>query len=110
MRRSGEAFRRNQEWLSEETAICACVRALPRSLPSRKRRQFEQAQFHCGKPPPAAAPRTAISIRGLQFRVYVGIDFAAKIHFFKSRGYPIHCFCSSKQFDQPHAEEVASSM
>src|SRR5713226_4472286 len=58
-RKSGLADTRNQILVSGsgENAICACVRAVPRSLPSRSRRQFAHAQFHWGKPPPAAEPR-----------------------------------------------------
>src|SRR6267378_4209245 len=58
-RKSGLAHTRNQIFASGsgENAICVCVRAAPRSAPSRSRRQFAHAQFHWGKPPPAAEPR-----------------------------------------------------
>jgi hypothetical protein len=35
-----------------------CVRAFARIVPALSPRQFEQLQFHCGKPPPAAEPST----------------------------------------------------
>lgn len=57
-RRSGEALRRNQFSGSGETAIWACVRGCDFRLPARKTLQFRQLQFHWGKPPPAAEPRT----------------------------------------------------
>ena len=56
-RKSGEAFRRNQEAPSGETASCAWVRARPRRVPPRRRLQLRQAQFHWGNPPSAAEPR-----------------------------------------------------
>jgi hypothetical protein len=37
-----------------------CVRARVRSVPDRQPAQFRQLQFHWGKPPPAADPRTRI--------------------------------------------------
>src|SRR6185369_7871075 len=39
------------------TATCVCDRARPRNVPARNAEQFAHAQFHCGKPPPAADPR-----------------------------------------------------
>ncbi len=59
-RRSGEALRRNQLDWPDETATCACVRGRPFNVPPRRALQFGQAQFHWGKPPPAAEPRTLI--------------------------------------------------
>src|SRR5450631_2041623 len=44
-------------------ATWACVRALPWKVPMRSARQFGQAQFHWGNPPPAAEPRTFTRIR-----------------------------------------------
>jgi len=58
VRRSGEAATRNQILESGEKAIWVCVRAEPRKVPLLRRRQFAQLQFHWGKPPPAAEPRT----------------------------------------------------
>jgi hypothetical protein len=40
------------------TAIDDWVRARVRIVPRRTPSQLRQLQFHCGKPPPAAAPRT----------------------------------------------------
>src|SRR5260370_35602035 len=58
-RKSGLADIRNQILASGsgENATCVCVRAVPRRLPARMARQFAHAQFHWGKPPPAAEPR-----------------------------------------------------
>src|SRR6266852_895079 len=58
-RKSGLADTRNQILASGsgENATCVCVRAVPRRLPARMARQFAHAQFHWGKPPPAAEPR-----------------------------------------------------
>jgi hypothetical protein len=42
------------------TAIEDWVRALARTVPLRTPAQLGQLQFHCGKPPPAAAPSTLI--------------------------------------------------
>src|SRR5260370_20438572 len=88
--KSGDALRRNQEASSGETASCACVRALPRNTPWRKRLQFEHPQFHWGNPPPAAAPRTLTFIQRLKFRVRVGADFAVQVDFFVLRTNPFH--------------------
>src|SRR5438067_12541050 len=58
---SGDALSRNHALpSSEETATHSCVRASTRMDPSRAPRQFLQAQFHCGQPPPAAEPSTWI--------------------------------------------------
>ena len=56
-RRSGEAPTRTQMRSSDENAICVCVRGRARSVPARSPPQLRQAQFHWGKPPPAAEPR-----------------------------------------------------
>src|SRR5260370_20754383 len=61
-RRSGEAFSRNQWEGSAETATCACVRGRAFKAPLRRPLQFGQPQFHWGKPPPAAEPRTLTRI------------------------------------------------
>src|SRR5438093_5469736 len=52
LRKSGDAFSKNQAASSELTATCSCVRARPEKVPRREDRQLGQAQFHCGKPPP----------------------------------------------------------
>src|SRR6516164_1838000 len=60
-RTSGEAFTSAQRGLSEpHTAIEDWVRACVRNVPSRTPEQLRQLQFHWGKPPPAADPRTRI--------------------------------------------------
>src|SRR5690348_5904110 len=41
---------------------CVLLRAL--RVPPRTPAQLRQLQFHCGKPPPAADPRTRIFIQG----------------------------------------------
>src|SRR5579862_1039570 len=61
-RRSGDAFRRNQLEPSGEIAAWACVRARAFMVPERTPAHWGQAQFHCGKPPPAAEPRTLTRI------------------------------------------------
>src|SRR6478736_102943 len=58
---SGEALSKNQESPSALTATDSCVRACARMLPRRTPTQFGQPQFHCGKPPPAAEPKTRIN-------------------------------------------------
>ena len=83
-------MRRNQVASSGETASCACVRALPRNTPRRKRLQFEHPQFHWGNPPPAAEPRTLTFIQRLKFGVRVGADFAVQVDFFMLRCNPFH--------------------
>ena len=57
-RRSGEAFSSTQPSPSAETASEAWLRAGAAGSPASARRQPGPAEFHCGKPPPAAAPRT----------------------------------------------------
>src|SRR5215470_1284347 len=64
VRRSGDAPSRNQTTPSGEKASCVWVRAVARREPARRPEQFRQAQFHCGKPPPAAEPRTLMCISG----------------------------------------------
>lgn len=53
---------RNQRSPSALTATQDCVRAFAFSSPARRPRQFEQLQFHCGKPPPAAVPSRRTNI------------------------------------------------
>src|SRR5580704_15876771 len=57
MRRSGDAPSKNHERPSSLRASWVCVRGLPWSVPALTALQFVQAQFHCGKAPPAAEPR-----------------------------------------------------
>src|SRR5215470_18818536 len=59
-RRSGEAPSRNHTWPSGEKANCVWDRGEAWRVPARSPEQFWQPQFHCGKPPPAAEPRTLI--------------------------------------------------
>lgn len=56
--RSGEALIKTQFSPSAVTARLACVRGRTRGSPVHAKRQTGQRQFHCGKPPPAAEPRT----------------------------------------------------
>jgi len=42
--------------MSALTAMEDCVRGVARRLPLRTPSQLRQLQFHCGNPPPAAAP------------------------------------------------------
>lgn len=51
---------RSQATPSMETAMEDWVRACAASAPERTPEQFLQLQFHWGKPPPAADPRTRI--------------------------------------------------
>src|SRR3954447_7697055 len=55
---SGEALSKNQAAPSALIATDSCVRATAASEPLRTPTQLGQPQFHCGKPPPAAEPKT----------------------------------------------------
>ncbi len=56
---SGEALNSTPSAESSgRTKIDDWVRGLHRTLPERTPAQLRQLQFHCGKPPPAAAPST----------------------------------------------------
>ncbi len=59
-RTSGEQLSRNQASPSALTAAEDWVRGLAAGSPARARAQLPQAQFHWGKPPPAADPRMMI--------------------------------------------------
>src|SRR3569833_1444697 len=60
---SGEALTKAKPAASlPHTAIGDWVRGLARRVPLRTPAQFGQLQFHCGNPPPAAAPSTLIFI------------------------------------------------
>ena len=61
-RKSGEVFNKNQVRSSLLIATWAWLRLLPEKVPARNDLQLRQLQFHCGKPPPAAEPRTLIRI------------------------------------------------
>jgi len=58
-RKSGEALIRNQFSPSALTATDACVARIS-GWSLRAAAQLAQPQFHCGTPPPAAAPNTTI--------------------------------------------------
>src|SRR5689334_1688101 len=60
---SGDALQSTQSAPSPESAIDDWVRGLARRVPLRTPSQLRQLQFHCGKPPPAAAPRTWIRMK-----------------------------------------------
>ena len=55
---SGDALNSNQSCPFEETAIEDWVLAVYPGLPARTLEQLLQLQFHWGKPPPAAEPKT----------------------------------------------------
>ena len=55
---SGEALNKTQFWASPLTVMDDWVRAVKRGLPLRQASQLGQLQFHWGKPPPAAEPKT----------------------------------------------------
>src|SRR4030095_7040833 len=57
-RMSGEALKSTQYSPSLLTAIEDWLRGRARTVPARTPAQLRQLQFHCGKPPPAAEPRT----------------------------------------------------
>ena len=57
---SGEALKRTQSGPPLETAIEDCVRRRAFMVPLRTPSQLGQLQFHWGKPPPAADPKTRI--------------------------------------------------
>jgi len=62
LRISGPALMRYQSFSLAVTASEDCNNGLSEAFPERTARQLGQAQFHCGKPPPAAAPNTLIRI------------------------------------------------
>jgi hypothetical protein len=59
---SGEALNSTHSWGVDETAMEDWVRAVALTVPLRMPAQLLQLQFHCGKPPPAAEPKTMIFI------------------------------------------------
>jgi hypothetical protein len=59
-RKSGDAFTRNHFTPSALIAVLDCVRGA--IFPARAARQFSQAQFHWGNPPPAAVPSSRTRI------------------------------------------------
>lgn len=57
---SGDALNKIQLSPSLLTAIEDWVRGVKPLTPALTFEQFEQLQFHCGNPPPAAEPKTLI--------------------------------------------------
>lgn len=61
--KSGDALINHQVLNSSESLLMAMLDCVwDRIFPSRAPTQFAQAQFHCGKPPPAPLPRIWIRI------------------------------------------------
>src|SRR6478735_2641603 len=111
---SGDALSKNQESPSALTATDSCVRASARMLPRRTPTQFGQPQFHCGKPPPAAEPKTRMNTfllpaaeaspaserqRPCDERLYsetvvvfslVRTNLCAHVDLFEARRFPVH--------------------
>jgi hypothetical protein len=96
--RSGDAFINQQLWNSFESALIAMLDCVCGSIfPARAATQFTQAQFHCGKPPPAALPRIWIRINRTYDRKFrVRSDRAGVTGAFKKDR---HCF--ERRFDPP---------
>src|SRR5438045_6380407 len=63
--RSGDALTSNQ--FPSATLIAIDDSVSFGILPERASRQFRQAQFNCGSPPPAAVPRSRIRINAIYF-------------------------------------------
>src|SRR5690242_1239465 len=89
----------------------AWVRGAASRSPARARRHASAFEFHWGKPPPAAAPRTTAFIaaaidypaamplraqRWLEIGAGVGIDFHADGNLDDARGLPSHGFAPLK--------------
>src|SRR5215469_10072962 len=109
-RTSGEALSRNQLSSSALMATCSWVRAFPWKPPSRIRRQLRQAQFHCGKAPPAAVPSSFTCIwSDLELRADVGVDLAAELDLLKRRGSPFHNYLSSIRYCSLVPEIIGTS-
>ena len=64
--RSGAALIKTQLSPSPVTARLVCVRGRARASPAHASRHVGQRQFHCGKPPPAADPKTMAARRVIQ--------------------------------------------
>ena len=98
--RSGEALIKTQFSPSAVTARLACVRGRTRGSPFHARRQVGQRQFHCGKPPPAAEPRTMAVRRpncrstqarqSLEFGRQIAVDLKPYADLDKCRSCPGH--------------------
>jgi hypothetical protein len=96
--RLGEALINSQFSPSAVMARLACVRGCTRASPAHARRHVGQRQFHCGKPPPAAEPRTRAVNRPIQDRRKWGselgrqipVDLQADADLNEGRGCPGH--------------------
>jgi hypothetical protein len=98
----GGALIRDQRSPSPLTANDACVRDTTWASPARARRHASAFEFHCGKPPPAAVPRTtaflasvldydaAATPRRLQVGTGIGVDFHADSDLDDARCFPGH--------------------
>src|SRR3954462_9238714 len=114
---SGDALSKNHESPSALSATDSCVRATARMVPRRTPTQLGQPQFHCGKPPPAAEPKTRINtflLRAAALLVHVhvhaskgrcnerrcsqpvvvfsliGSNLCAHVDLFEARRFPVH--------------------
>ena len=102
---SGEALHSTQRSAADAIAIEDWERGIACSVPRRRPEQLAQLQFHCGKPPPAAAPSTRTRIRqghrmcapraehGRRVRSavgHVGRDLEAEAPFNRGRSLPSH--------------------
>ena len=84
------------------TASEAWLRGRAATSPARERRHPAPAEFHCGKPPPAPAPRTIarniVKGPGCVIRAAASADFGAGVavdlkrqrDFNDARGFPSH--------------------
>jgi hypothetical protein len=90
------------------TAMLAWVRGLTRGSPAQASRQTRHAQFHCGKPPPAAEPSTITERRPMrrhslsvayavrkqersEFGRQIAVDLEPDADFDKNGSGPRHC-------------------
>jgi cytochrome c556 len=89
----------NQFSPSAVTARLAWVRGRTRASPAHAKRHVGQRQFHCGKPPPAAEPRTRAVNRPIQDRRecaeselgrQISVDLEADADLNEARGCPRH--------------------
>ena len=77
---SGEALNKTQCSPSPLTVIDDCVRAVNSGEPQRTALQFGQLQFHCGKPPPAAEPKTLIFKMRVSLLLFISRHKPPNIH------------------------------
>src|ERR1700742_3587699 len=91
-RRSGESLTSSHRASSARMASEDCVRGRART-PARAASHVPQRQFHCGKPPPAAEPRTRTRNEpGPRYlaAVEVGSDLGARLDDLELRLDPLH--------------------